>query len=60
MTRVHHTVRPEDLRGLRRFRESYPRAKTFFIYTGSRRRHEAGIEIIPAQEALRGLDALIR
>ncbi len=54
------TVRPEDLRGLRRFRESYPRAKTFFIYTGSRRRHEAGIEIIPAQEALRGLDALIR
>src|SRR3990172_7512162 len=42
-----HTVRPEDLRALRRFRESYPRAKTFFIYTGSRRRHEAGIEIIP-------------
>lgn len=55
-----HTVRPEDLRGLRRFRESYSRAKTFFIYTGARRRHEAGIEIIPAEEALRGLETLIR
>ena len=54
------TARPEDLRGLRRFRESYPQAKTFFVYTGSRRRHDAGIEIMPAEEALRGLDALIR
>jgi predicted AAA+ superfamily ATPase len=54
------TVRPEDLRGLRRFREDYPRAKTFFVYTGSRRRHDAGIEIVPAEDALRQLDALIR
>ena len=54
------TARPEDLRGLRRFRDSYPRAKTFFVYTGSRRRHDAGIEIMPAEAALRGLDALIR
>ena len=54
------TARPEDLRGLRRFRESYPQAKTFFVYTGSRRRHDAGIEIMPAEEALRRLDALIR
>ncbi|MBI1959344.1 MAG: ATP-binding protein [Candidatus Rokubacteria bacterium] len=54
------TVRPEDLRGLRRFRESYPQAKTFFVYPGSRRRHEAGIEIMPAEAALRGLEELIR
>ena len=54
------TVRPGDLRGLRRFRESYPQAKTFFVYTGSRRRHDAGIEIMPAEAALRGLEELIR
>jgi hypothetical protein len=42
MTRVCQTARPEDLRGLRRFRDSYPRAKAFFVYTGSRRRHDAG------------------
>jgi predicted AAA+ superfamily ATPase len=54
------TARPEDLRGLRRFREGYPGARTFFVYTGPRRRHDAGIEIIPAEEALRDLDGLIR
>ena len=54
------TVRPGNLRGLRRFRESYPQAKTFFVYTGSRRRHDAGIEIMPAEAALRGLEELIR
>jgi predicted AAA+ superfamily ATPase len=54
-----HSVRPEDLRGLRRFREDYPKAKTFFVYTGSRRRHERGIEIMPAADALHSLGALI-
>ena len=54
------TVRPGNLRGLRRFRESYPQAKTFFVHTGSRRRHDAGIEIMPAEAALRGLEELIR
>ena len=54
------TVRPGDLRGLRRFRESYPQAKTFFVHPGSRRRHDAGIEIMPAEAALRGLEELIR
>ena len=52
-------VRPEDLRGLRRFREDHPRAKAFFIYTGARRRHESGIEIVPAADALPSLDRLI-
>lgn len=54
------SVRPEDLRGLRRFRDDYPEARTFFVYTGSRRRHEAGIEIMPADDALRGLDHLVK
>jgi len=52
-------VRPEDLRGLRRFREDYPKAKALFVYTGSRRRHESGIEIMPAADALHSLDELI-
>ena len=54
-----HSVRSEDLRGLRRFREDYPKAKAFFVYTGSRRRYESGIEIMPAADALHSLDELI-
>jgi hypothetical protein len=52
-------VRPEDLRGLRRFREDSPKAKAFFVYTGSRRRHESGIEIMPPVDALHSLAELI-
>jgi len=52
-------VRPDDLRGLRRFRDDYPQARAFLIYTGSRRRHDAGIEIVPAEDALRGLDRML-
>jgi predicted AAA+ superfamily ATPase len=53
-------VRPEDLRGLRRLREDYPQAKAFFVYTGSRRWHERGIEVVPAHDALRTLADLVR
>ena len=53
-------ARPDDLRGLRRFREDYPQAKTFFVYTGSRRRHDRGIDILPVDDALRALGDLIR
>lgn len=53
-------VRPDDLRGLRRFREDYPQAKAFFVYTGSRRWHEGGIEIVPAGDALRSLGEMVR
>jgi len=52
-------VRPDDLRGLRRFREAYPQARAFFVYTGRRRWHEAGIEILPADDALGRLADLI-
>ena len=52
-------VRLEDLRGLRRFREVYPQARAFLVYTGRRRWHEAEIEILPADEALRTLTDLI-
>jgi len=36
-------VRSDELRGLRRFRDDYPQATAFFVYAGSRRRHDAGI-----------------
>lgn len=52
-------VRPDDLRGLRRLREDYPQAKAFFVYTGSRRGHDKGIDILPAEDALRTLEQLI-
>jgi uncharacterized protein len=52
-------VRSDDLRSLRRFREDYPQAKAFFLYTGTRRRHDAGIEIVPAEQAIRTLDQII-
>jgi uncharacterized protein len=53
-------VRLDDLRGLLRLRDDYPQAKTFFIYTGSRRWHERGVQIVPADQALRTLVDLIR
>jgi len=53
-------VRPDDLRGLLRFREDYPQTKAFFVYTGSRRWHERGVEILPANDALRTLGDLIQ
>jgi hypothetical protein len=43
----------------RRFREDYPQATAFLLYTGTRRRHDAGIEIVPAEDAIHGLDRLI-
>ncbi len=52
-------VRLDDVKGLRRFKEDYPQARAFLLYTGSRRRHDAGIEILPAEDALRGLDRMI-
>ena len=53
-------ARPDDLRGLRRLREDYPQAKAFFVYTGSRRWHEGGVEIVPAVDAVRSLGDLIQ
>lgn len=52
-------MRLDDLHGLRRFREVYPQARTFFVYTGSRRWREAEIDVVPASDALRTLGDLI-
>jgi predicted AAA+ superfamily ATPase len=52
-------VRAEDLRGLRRFLGDYPQARAFFVYTGTRRLHEAGVDIVPAGEMIAGLDTIL-
>jgi hypothetical protein len=57
--KMSHHVRSDDLRGLRRFKADYPRATAFLLHTGSRRRHDAGMEIEPAEAAVRGLDRMI-
>lgn len=51
-----HTVRQEDLRGLRAFREEFPQAKTVLLHTGTRRDHDRGIDIVPLSECLTSLD----
>jgi predicted AAA+ superfamily ATPase len=52
-------MRSDDLGGLRRLREDYPQARAYLVYTGSRRWHERGIEIVPAAYALRALADLL-
>ena len=42
-----------------RMLEPPERQSFFFIYTGSRRWHQADIEILPADDALRRLEDLI-
>ena len=52
-------VRREDFKGLRQFKKEHPEAKLLFIYSGVRRYHEEGIEIIPAEMFLKGIDEFI-
>jgi predicted AAA+ superfamily ATPase len=53
-------ARPDDLRGLRRFLDDYPKAGATLVYTGTRRWHEAGIEIVPAGELIQSLAEMLR
>jgi predicted AAA+ superfamily ATPase len=43
-------VTKEMLSGLRAFRADYPPARAFFVYGGSRRMYEDGVEIVPVTE----------
>jgi predicted AAA+ superfamily ATPase len=52
-------IRQEDLRGLLRFKEDYPEARTVLFHPGSRRYHESSVEIIPLGEGLLDLDAVL-
>ena len=46
-------IRREDYKGLKQFKEEYPEAELFFVYSGDRRFHEQGIEIVPAEMFLK-------
>ncbi|MCE9635271.1 MAG: AAA family ATPase [Planctomycetes bacterium] len=54
-----HTVRPEDLAPLLRFREDYPTATLHLLHLGDRRWHDRGVEVLPFQDCVRNLDAWI-
>lgn len=47
------------LGGLKSLSADYPMAKTYFVYTGNRRMHEAKIEIVPVWEILKNLKTLL-
>jgi hypothetical protein len=51
-----HTVRPEDLRALLRFREDFPQARVHLLYLGNRRWHDRGVEVLPFLDCMAGLD----
>jgi predicted AAA+ superfamily ATPase len=48
-------IRPDDLRGLRSFKEEYAGSKTFFLYRGKDRLLTEGILCAPCEEFLIGL-----
>lgn len=52
-------IRREDFKGLRQFKEEHPEAELIFVYSGDRRFHEGGIEIIPAEMFLRDAEAFV-
>ena len=50
------SIRPEDLRGLLRFREDFPQAKAHLLYLGNRRWHDRGVEVLPFSDCVNQLD----
>ena len=47
------------LRALNAFIKDYPQAKAYFVYGGNRRLYESGIEIIPIEQVLKNLPAIL-
>jgi len=52
-------ARREDFNGLRQFGKEHPEAELIFVYTGARRYHEGGIEVVPADMFLQGLEEFV-
>ncbi|MDI7260968.1 MAG: AAA family ATPase [Thermodesulfobacteriota bacterium] len=48
-------IRPDDLRGLRSFKEEYPRSKIFLLYRGKDRFVREGILCVPCQNFFKDL-----
>ncbi len=51
-----HRVRPDDLRGLLRFRADFPQAKAHLLYLGNRRWHDRGVEVLPFTDCVTQLE----
>ena len=47
------------LKGLKSFLKDYPLSKAYFFYGGKRQMHEGNIEIIPINDALKGLSDIL-
>lgn len=58
---VKHSARArrEDFKGLRQFKKDHPKAELIFIYSGTHRYHEQGIEIVPAETFLKGMEEFV-
>jgi predicted AAA+ superfamily ATPase len=52
-------VRPADLSGLRAFARDYPEARLLIFYGGREREYHEGIDVIPVEEALKGLSGVL-
>jgi hypothetical protein len=48
-------VKPQDLRGLRAFREDYPESRAILLYRGESRLIEQDVLCMPVEEFLRKL-----
>ena len=52
-------IRTEDFNGLRQFKEDYPEADLIYLYSGTRRLYEHGVEIVPVDMFFKQADRLI-
>ena len=48
-------IQPQDIRGLRSFKEDYPKSKAYLLYRGKERLIRDGVHCIPCDEFLRDL-----
>jgi predicted AAA+ superfamily ATPase len=46
----------EDFRGLRKFRDDFPMAKTTLVHMGGNTWHDSGVDVVPFQQVLDSLD----
>ncbi len=53
-------LRPGHFEGLKEFRKDYPEAETIMVYLGNERKQQEGIHIIPAEEFLTDLAAILK
>lgn len=51
---------PSELRGLTAFKEEYPEAKLYFIYTGAQKLYVKNTTILPAHAALLSLPSILK